>query len=40
VSTPPEQPYQIPGTNPAPGKPGDGSLTAQEAAPFVPKIIS
>lgn len=42
MSDPPaeEEPYQLPGTNPAPGMPGDGSLTAAEAKPFVPKIIS
>jgi len=42
MSNPPaeEQPYQIPGTNPAPGMPGDGALTAAGARPFVPKIIN
>jgi len=39
---PPEEPYELEGTEPAwepstlPGRP----LTAAEAAPFVPKIIS
>jgi hypothetical protein len=37
----PEQPYQVPGTNPAPGLPDlpPRGLTAVLAAPFVPKII-
>ena len=39
---PPEQPYELPDTEPAwePSTLPDTPLTAAQAAPFVPKIIS
>jgi hypothetical protein len=39
---PPEQPYEMPGTEPAwePSTLPNRPLTAAEAMPFVPKIIS
>jgi len=39
---PPEQPYSLPGTEPAwePDTLPNRPLTAKDASPFVPKIIS
>lgn len=39
---PPEEPYELPGTEPAwePDMLPNRPLTAKDAAPFVPKVIS
>lgn len=39
---PPEQPYQLPGTQPAwePGNLPNRPMTAQQALPFIKKVVA